>query len=195
MYLFFDTETTGVPLHYNVPIEHQLDTYPHIIQLAYVLCDKDGNVMDTFCSFIKPDGWVVPKEKFWLDKGYSTEKCEELGVPLLPVLEKFITIRKSHPFTVGHNIHFDAGLIRAECLRLKIDVEFKAEKICTMQKSTSFCKLPKPNGKGGYKWPKLEELYFCLFAEKYEDGHDALKDVLATAKCFFELKRLGIITV
>jgi DNA polymerase-3 subunit epsilon len=63
-------------------------------------------------------------------------------------------------------------------------------KICTMMKSTSFCKLP---AKRGYKWPKLDELHQTLFGCDFEGAHDAGSDVLATVKCFFELVRLGVI--
>lgn len=192
MYLFFDCETNGLPLHRDVPIEHQLDTYPHIIQLAWLLCDKDGKQVEEFNSLIKPDKWVVPKEKFWLEKGFSTEKCEEFGVPIEFALKKFVTMRKSHPYTIGHNIHFDAGLVRAECLRLKWNVEFKATKICTMQQLTTYAQIPKAKG-NGYKWPKLEELHLKMFGEPMTGAHDALNDVKATAKCFFKALELNLI--
>ena len=49
-------------------------------------------------------------------------------------------------------------------------------------------------GKPG-KWPKLEELHIKLFGCNFEGAHDALDDVRATAKCFFELKRLGMVAI
>ena len=63
-----------------------------------------------------------------------------------------------------------------------------------MMKSTSYCKLPGKNGKG-FKWPKLEELYQVLFGKQMENAHDALADVMACKECFFELIKLGIITL
>jgi len=46
---------------------------------------------------------------------------------------------------------------------------------------------------GKYKWPKLMELHTKLFSVGFEEAHDAIADIRATAKCFFELQRLGII--
>ena len=41
--------------------------------------------------------------------------------------------------------------------------------------------------------PKLSELHRILFGTGFEDAHNALADVEATAKCFWKLKELGII--
>ncbi len=64
------------------------------------------------------------------------------------------------------------------------------KQICTMKTSTNYCKLP---GKYGYKYPTLTELYMKLFGKELKDAHDALVDINATAECFWELKRLGVI--
>jgi DNA polymerase III subunit epsilon len=61
-------------------------------------------------------------------------------------------------------------------------------KICTMQQTTNFCAI---NGPYGYKWPTLSELYYKLFKTSFEEAHNAAVDINATAKCFWELKRLG----
>jgi DNA polymerase III epsilon subunit-like protein len=60
-----------------------------------------------------------------------------------------------------------------------------------MQSSTDFCKI---KGRRGYKWPSLEELHILLFGDTFESAHSALADVRACAKCFFELKRRGVIS-
>ena len=63
-----------------------------------------------------------------------------------------------------------------------------------MQRSTNFCAIPNPNSYyGGYKWPKLEELYRKLFGRMFDNAHDALADVVATKECFFALKQRGIV--
>lgn len=38
---FFDTETTGLPKNWRAPM-HDLDNWPRIIQLAYLVFDLDG---------------------------------------------------------------------------------------------------------------------------------------------------------
>lgn len=45
----------------------------------------------------------------------------------------------------------------------------------------------------GFNGPILQELHNHLFNEDFDGAHDALADVKATARCFFELKRLGIL--
>ena len=73
------------------------------------------------------------------------------------------------------------------CLRLDSSAA-KKNKICTMKTSTNFCAI---SGYYGYKWPTLKELHYKLFGFDFEDAHNALSDVLATGKCFWELKSLN----
>ncbi|KAF0237889.1 MAG: DNA polymerase III subunit [Prolixibacteraceae bacterium] len=42
MYLFFDTETTGLPKNWKAPVT-DLNNWPRLVQLAYLLYDSDGN--------------------------------------------------------------------------------------------------------------------------------------------------------
>ena len=58
-----------------------------------------------------------------------------------------------------------------------------------MEKTINFCAL---EGTYGYKWPKLSDLYFKLFRTSFQEAHNAAVDIKATAKCLWELKRLGI---
>ena len=60
-----------------------------------------------------------------------------------------------------------------------------------MKMSTNYCKIP---GSYGYKWPSLSELHYKLFGSHFQEAHNADIDVEVCAKCFFELKRIGIIT-
>jgi hypothetical protein len=52
-----------------------------------------------------------------------------------------------------------------------------------MLSSTGICKIPK---KQGYKWPKLSEAYQHFFGEELKDAHDALVDVMACKRIYFE---------
>ena len=60
-----------------------------------------------------------------------------------------------------------------------------------MQATIDYCGIPFPDG-NGYKFPRLEELYEVLFKQQMKDAHNALADVEACAKCFFELMERGI---
>lgn len=86
MYLFFDTETTGLPRYMNAKVT-DLDNWPRVIQLAWILLDENLQEVDSFCKLIKPDKWEIPVLKFWLDNGYSTEKNMKEGMPMQMALQ------------------------------------------------------------------------------------------------------------
>jgi DNA polymerase III subunit epsilon len=191
MYLFFDTETNGLPKDWKAPSD-DFDNWPRVIQLAYAIYDESEKLIHKSCSLIKPDGWEIPAQKFWIDNGYSTERSITEGVPFEPVLNSFVQYRSVAKYSIAHNMAFDGKILRAEMIRHGINTEFTSKKICTMTSSTDFCKLPSTRG---YKWPRLEELHRILFGCDFEGAHDALNDVMATAKCFFELKKRNVISL
>jgi len=191
-YLIFDTETTGVPKDYNASAE-DVENWPRVIQLAYAVFDDEEKLLESKVDLIKPEGWEVPNEKFWIDNGFTQEKNLAEGIPIKEAMENFVAVRSSVDYSIAHNISFDGKILRAEMFRLGMTTEFTSIKVCTMRVSTNFCKLPNANGRRGYKWPKLDELYMKLFDVGFEGAHDAMIDVLACAKCFFELKRRGVI--
>jgi len=189
MYLFFDTETTGLPKNYSAPITDS-ENWPRIIQLAWMLCGEDGNEISRYCKLIYPDGWVMPTEKFWIDNGYSQEKSLAEGVRIADALCDFRNALNSCECLIAHNMSFDSKIVGAEFVRENMSCETKPIKICTKESSTEYCQL---QGKYGFKWPTLTELHTKLFDKPFEGAHDALNDVIALKDCFFELKKLQII--
>ncbi len=189
MHIVFDTETNGLPKNWGASAE-DVNNWPRVTQLCYGLYDKDGQLTKQFNSLIKPEGWTIPKEKFFIENNMTTERCEAEGMPISMAMEEYIRDRHQASFSIAHNMSFDSKILRAEMFRLNIDTSFTSQKICTMMSSTKFCNLP---GARGLKWPKLEELHQILFGCKFEGAHDAFNDVNATARCFFELKRRGVI--
>lgn len=191
MILFFDTETNGLPKNYNgSPTD--LDNWPRVIQLAWQLYDRDGNLQAEACNLIRPDGWTIPDQKFWQDNGYSTEKSIELGIPAATALTEFAVAIGRCELMVAHNLSFDYPILVAEMIRYSIAATHKPEKFCTMKSTTNLLQLPSPRG-FGFKWPKLEELHRWCFGTDFENAHDALADVRATAKCYFHLKTNSIL--
>ncbi len=188
MYLIFDTETNGKALNFKAPMTN-LSNWPRITQIAWQLFDKDQNIISERSELIKPDGWTVPKEEFFIKNNMSTERCEEFGLPLAEVLKSFVEDLSKAEYLIAHNMNFDANVVGAEFIRLNMTPEKMPTKICTLQESTDYCKIP--GFYGNYKWPTLTELHVKLFREEFEGAHDAMDDVRACAKCFFGLKEIG----
>lgn len=200
MITFFDTETTGLPKNWKAPMT-QLDNWPRVIQLAWMTTDYKGEIFSQRELLIKPDGWEIPVEKFWIDHGFNTETSMEKGNPLDQVLCDFVTDLNQSDYLVSHNMDFDHKVLGAEMLRYNIRGK-RTLKICTKEASTNFCKIPFAGRrdtrswvKQNYKWPKLEELHAKLFGADFDNKHQAGGDVAAMAKCFFELVRLQVITL
>ena len=189
MYLFFDTETTGLPRNWKAPVT-DLNNWPRMIQIAWILCDNNGNRIETDDFIIKPENFKIPLDASRVH-GITTEKALSEGENLEKVLINFNQLVDEADFIVAHNISFDEKIIGAELLRKGIRSEFgKKRKLCTMKASTDYCRIPGPYG---YKWPKLSELHIKLFGEDFDEAHDASADINATEKCFWEMRKIGLI--
>lgn len=187
MYLFFDTETTGLPINWKAPVS-DLNNWPRLVQLAFLFYDKNGNKISSGDFIVKPEGFTIPTDASRIH-GISTERAIREGESLKTVLQKFQTLINQAEVLVAHNMSFDEKIVGAEFLRIGMHNSITAKnKICTMQSTTNFCAL---NGPYGYKWPKLSELHYKLFRTGFDEAHNAAVDITATAKCFWELKRLG----
>ncbi len=191
MILIFDCESNGKIINYSLPCE-VVDNYPRLSQLSYKIFDKYFKLVKTVNEFILPDGWDFPDEPFFKENA-DINKNKELGKPVKDVLYEFIKDRLEAKYIVAHNINFDVKVIRAEMIRLGYTVEFTAKKKCTMMLSTSHCRIPHLNGKKGIKWPSLTELHNFLFGCDFNEAHDAMGDVNACTKCFFELIQRKVI--
>ena len=189
MYLFFDTQTTGLPKRWNAPVT-DLENWPRLVQLAWMEYDAVGKVLDSRDVIIYPEGYTIPPEVSRLH-GITTSMAQEKGRPLKEVMEEFAEKIDGAAALIGHNIGFDECIVGAEFERLRMMTTlFLKPKYCTMKGSTDYCQLP---GKKGFKSPRLAELHQILFGVGFENAHNALADVAATARCFWELNRRGII--
>ena len=188
-FLFFDTETTGIPKDYNAPVT-DLNNWPRVVQLSWIVTDSQGNELKIRDYIIKPEGFSIPTESSRVH-GITTAIANRDGVPLQNVLAELLSDLESATTIVGHNVDFDKKVVGSEFCRCGIErSSLNKPTVCTMKSSTDFCKLP---GKYGYKWPTLLELHKILFGEGFGNAHNSLSDIQATKKCFFKLKALGII--
>lgn len=192
-FLIFDTETTGLPRYFRSPME-DIENWPRMTQIGFMIINEEGEILKSYQSLIKPDGWVVPKDKFFIDNNMSTERCEKEGRPVFEVLREFQEALKICKYKVAHNMDFDKNIVGAEIIRAGISLplfKFKPE-ICTMKETTNHVQAKTHGGRN--KWPKLIELHEHLFGYIFDGQHDAMSDVEATSRCLIEsIKRKYII--
>ncbi|MFW5851596.1 MAG: DNA polymerase III subunit alpha [Bacteroidota bacterium] len=192
MFLIFDTETTGLPANYNAP-HSDLNNWPRMVQLAWQIHDETGAFISAKNYIVKPEGYEIPFESTQTH-GITTEQALEKGSDLTTVLEEFNKDLQTVSHVVAHNFSFDLAIVSAEHIRTQSKNILKDKiAIDTKDAATDFCQLP--GGRyGQFKWPKLHELHTKLFEEDFIEAHNASGDVNATARCFFELIRIGVIT-
>jgi DNA polymerase III epsilon subunit-like protein len=186
--MFLDVETTGLPRQRNASYTN-IDNWPRIVSISWALHEADEAAVEHRYSVIKPNGFSIPADSARIH-GITDEYARAHGRPIAGVLKQLnADLDRYHPsLAVAHNIDFDRNVLLAETLRAKQGSSLsELPWFCTMQATVDLCALPR-NGRS-YKWPKLEELYHRLFGEALENAHDASVDVMACARCYFELKR------
>lgn len=189
MYLFFDTETTGLPKNFKAPVT-DTGNWPRMVQLAWHLYESDGTFIESQDFIIKPENYTIPKQASDIHR-ITTQRAIDEGTVLEEVLNLFSERINNASLLIAHNMNFDEKIIGAEFIRKNIDNQlFKKKRLCTMLASVDYCQIP---GNYGYKWPKLDELYKILFGNSFAEAHDAAADIKATARCFWELEKRGII--
>lgn len=210
--LVFDVETTGLipkqgrsALH-PIPITE----YPYIIQFAFVLYDMiDEQVVQMFDSYVKiPDLVQIPEKVVELTH-INKLMCQIRGRSITDCLSAFVEAYKIADCVVAHNLEFDQEMVMIEIERNRYDIMSRCpqimmlfqpvhekvcniEKYCTMKQGTNLCNIvvdghngrpPRP------KWPRLAELYGCLFDGEVVNGlHNAMVDVKACLKCYLKMR-------
>ena len=164
--LIFDTETTGLPRHFNVPPESHAHNWPHIVDIAWIVLDSDTNkIIERKSYIIRPNNWVIPEDSTAIH-GIRQSFAESYGAPLGDVIKEFFETECD--MYVAHNSKFDENVVMNAVYWDMGGASYRFNKPirCTMALSRSMCKLPFPNGGFGYKSPKLSELYEHVFREK-----------------------------
>ncbi len=194
--LFYDTETTGLPL-FKEPSEHP--GQPHLVQLAALLVDLEmRSEIASMDVIVRPDGWIIPDEVSAIH-GITTEHAHQVGVSEENALGLFMELA-GRGLRVAHNETFDARIMRIALMRYcgeKAADEWKERPAaCTANLSLKRCALPptdrmKACGRFGHKTPKLSEAYRHFFGRDFENAHSAIADVKACRDVYFAIQDLG----
>ena len=194
--LFFDTETSGF---IRKALSSDDPEQAWCIQIGALLATEEES-LDELNLLIKPVGrYMHPKAEEV--HGISVEYAEENGLPEVEVAEKFGLLLRQADKIVCHNYDFDWKYVVHMMERNVDNLSDEARSAfyldlpsqCTMKDKAvvKFCNLK--NKANRPKWPKLIELHDILFDESFDGAHDAFADITATARCYFELVRLGVI--
>lgn len=191
MFLFFDTETTGLP-NYQRPLNNPLQ--PHLVQLAAVLYDAGRKEIESVDLIVNP-GVPIPASASAVH-GITDDIAVAKGVHPTKALSTFLDMAKRAKFVIAHNAEFDIWLLKvlfaryAEGTATFADFVPPTSVLCTMKTATPIVNLP-PTAKmlrAGFNKPKSPTLTECVkffFDEDLEGAHDALVDVRACARVFF----------
>ncbi len=195
-YLFFDTETTGLP-QYLLPLDAA--SQPRIASIALVLTDEHGRPLQVHYQMVRPEGWEMPPEVARIN-GLTTEILRRSGQPIELVFHRLAELTAEEPVMVAHNRKFDLFLLAGEMLRggfsagTAHEMQERERSACTMELAKPICKLAPTNrmlaaGIKDHKPPSLMEATRHFFGEGLPDAHDCLFDALACRRIFFAIQK------
>ena len=173
----FDTETTGLPVHRNIPAKNHPNNWPHIVSISWMVLDND--VLTKRKSYIvKPMNWTIPEESIKIH-GITQERATAQGTDLEYVINEFIS--EHYDMLIAHNLEFDENVLVNAIywdLGRREFIAFPEHKRCTMAITRDICKLPSKNPKY-FKSPKLSELYEYTFGTTpiIQNLHNSMYDV------------------
>jgi DNA polymerase III epsilon subunit-like protein len=152
MYLFFDTETTGLPVSWKAP-PSDVDNWPRVVQLAWAAFDVRGRKAGARSYVIRPDGFKIPKTAERIH-GISTTKAKRTGVPVAEALGMFAKALSKASVVVAHNLSFDANVVDAEFHRLGMQHQFQRKThVCTKEAGQNSVRYLGGMGTSGRRYP------------------------------------------
>lgn len=172
----------------------KIENWPNIVQIAWSIFDYDGVEIKKVSSIIFPKDFTITKSSSSVH-GITTEMAKKEGRSIDSILSLFNEDIVEISLIVSHNLDFDLLTLNAEFLRNQMKTDLlNINRYCTMKSPqvVNYCKIPNTY-RSGYKWPSLSELHMKLFDKSFDGVHNATADVDACARCFFELKKRGVI--
>ena len=189
--LFYDTETTGLPL-FNEPSEDPRQ--PHIVQLAALLVDLDmRRTLASIDLTIRPDGWTIPTDVSAIH-GITTEHALDVGVSESMAVGMLMELWKG-VLRIGHNENFNARIVRIALKRhdeADVDAWREGRAECTARMATPICALPptdkmKAAKRFHHKTPNLGEAVAHILKANLTNAHTAMADAQACRDIYFAM--------
>lgn len=177
--LFLDTEFTGFDINED-----------HLVQVAWVMTDLEGNVLKNATYMVRPEGYEIPEESTAIHH-INTEQAATYGYPIKVVMEVFRSDLLKCCCCVGYSLYSDLAFIKKawkESLEAKypywptidlVDYEKTVRELLNYEEDS--------------RTISLATMYLLLFGESMTRAHNAMNDAMATCRCFWRLVELGVI--
>jgi DNA polymerase III epsilon subunit-like protein len=186
-FLVIDTETTGL-FDFSRPAD--APGQPRLASFAMLACTHELELVAATSVLIKPDGWEMPAEASRIH-GLSQELLLRHGAPVQEVLWRYAEEIRWGSVIAGHNVDYDAKVLRGEFRRAGMpDLFEETRTFCTMRGLTDVCRIPKVSGRG-YKWPRLSEAVRHCLGRDHANAHGALPDAMACLDLLRWMKAQG----
>ena len=189
--LVFDTETNGLVKKE----ERDLSKQPYIVQYAHALIDvgrKHWDVEETWNKLFQVPV-NIPQRASEIH-GIYKERLEG-KLYIYSVMEDILQRMEAADIIAGHNIRFDMNMLYVEAQRIGEQarvVALKEKLVDTMTSSKDAVQAV--NKRGHRKNPNLQEAYKHFYGEEFDGAHNALADVMATAKVLKALYKEKILS-
>lgn len=182
-----DLETNGLPQtqgwgNYYYPKESKWYDTSRVVQIGYIVIDKDHKVVKKVCNLIKPDGFTIENAHI---HGITYENAVDKGIPIVDALKELEKDFQDCSHIISHNVKFDYNVLLSECYRYNMTT------LCTLlEGKKTFCTMEIGRiHMGVRKYPKLTEMYERFFPnDKWEQIHDALDDCEHCLKCYIKIQ-------
>ena len=185
--LFIDTETSGLPKNWNAPYAAK-KSWPFAVQISWIIYSKEGQLIKTEDHYIRNSDFEIQSSSQKIH-GISRNFLVTNGENRKDVMAKLANdLIQYEPMVLGHFMKLDYHITGVEFFRTGLQNPIEHLPLfCTMLATTHLVENPHR------KYMRLGDLYQYLFEHSMEEHHDALEDAQATADCFFELQKRGMI--
>jgi DNA polymerase III subunit epsilon len=186
--LFVDTETSGIPRDWSQPYASR-GSWPHIVQLAWVVCTADGQEVKAENHYIRPSDYDLDEAAGKIH-GLTPEFLRRHGRSRHAVMLRLHRdLLHYQPRVVAHFMQLDFHMMGVGFYRAGLPNPLpELPQFCTMRATGP---LLRHTTQG---FLRLGELHQRLFQEPLLREHDAMVDARATARCFFAMREQGLIT-
>lgn len=183
--LVFDTETTGLISNRTV----HLDKQPHCIQFYGAIADlESGEIIEEVHSFVKPSqpydlSKPVKGTRSIFDMTNISNEMVKDAPLFREIAPSVIKLIEKAPAIIAHNLSFDKDMVEVELERIKQNVVWPKDQICTVEQTIHL---------RGHRL-NLSRLHDHLFPGETFTAHRADTDSKALIRICVELHKRGVI--